>query len=222
MSDFGLSSTISTLGNVLTDYYGTKYDKQENELSYERAIENRDYMNNYNSPKAQQSRLKAAGLNPNLMYGQGTVGEQKTAPQYEPTKARTSRKSIDPIDIATIAQAKKTEAEAEGITLENKFKQQTLGNRVHGEQYKNLAFSYQAEKLLTEANFQNENRKELINMALKLKRNEVTISNFNAWLAKNQFSKSDSIIARKVVELAEKTGFDERLQDAWHRKHTEY
>lgn len=30
--------------------------------------------NEYNSPEMQMARLKAAGLNPNLMYGQGTVG----------------------------------------------------------------------------------------------------------------------------------------------------
>ena len=33
-----------------------------------------DYTNAYNTPKAQMDRLKAAGLNPALMYGQGNVG----------------------------------------------------------------------------------------------------------------------------------------------------
>ena len=30
--------------------------------------------NEYNTPLAQMQRLKDAGLNPNLMYGQGTTG----------------------------------------------------------------------------------------------------------------------------------------------------
>lgn len=39
--------------------------------------------NEYNSPESQQARFKAAGLNPNLMYGQGDHGNAKTLPQYQ-------------------------------------------------------------------------------------------------------------------------------------------
>lgn len=35
-------------------------------------IEQRDYMNQYNSPESQMARLKAAGLNPHLIYGSGS------------------------------------------------------------------------------------------------------------------------------------------------------
>jgi hypothetical protein len=38
--------------------------------------------NEYNSPINQMKRLKEAGLNPNLMYGKGTVGNSQTLPQY--------------------------------------------------------------------------------------------------------------------------------------------
>lgn len=40
--------------------------------------------NEYNSPSAQMARMKEAGLNPNLMYGQGTVGNQTSAPSMKP------------------------------------------------------------------------------------------------------------------------------------------
>lgn len=45
--------------------------------------------NEYNSPKAQMQRLKEAGLNPNLVYGNGSVsGNTTTAgPRYEAPKA---------------------------------------------------------------------------------------------------------------------------------------
>jgi len=39
--------------------------------------------NEYNSPLNQMKRLKEAGLNPNLMYGKGTVGNATTMPQYQ-------------------------------------------------------------------------------------------------------------------------------------------
>lgn len=38
-----------------------------------------DYANAYNTPEAQMRRLKAAGLNPALMYGQGTTGNTNTS-----------------------------------------------------------------------------------------------------------------------------------------------
>lgn len=39
--------------------------------------------NQYNSPLMQQQRIKEAGLNPALMYGQGTVGNATQLPQYQ-------------------------------------------------------------------------------------------------------------------------------------------
>lgn len=42
-----------------------------------------DLQNQYNSPEQQMARFKAAGLNPNLIYGQGSAGNAQTAPRYE-------------------------------------------------------------------------------------------------------------------------------------------
>lgn len=49
--------------------------------------------NEYNSPKAQMQRLSDAGLNPNLMYGQGTTGVSSPPPV-----ARLESGSIDTPD----------------------------------------------------------------------------------------------------------------------------
>lgn len=40
-------------------------------------------MNQYNAPLAQMQRFKEAGLNPNLIYGQGTPGNQSQMAQYQ-------------------------------------------------------------------------------------------------------------------------------------------
>tara|TARA_X000000950_G_C13783680_1_gene606224 strand:- start:112 stop:1005 length:894 start_codon:yes stop_codon:yes gene_type:complete len=45
-----------------------------------------DYQNAYNTPAAQMARLKAAGLNPALMYGQGTTGNASGYPQSKFTE----------------------------------------------------------------------------------------------------------------------------------------
>lgn len=55
------------------------------ELAKYQAEQNQAYIdkqNAYNEPRLQQSRFRAAGLNPNLMYGQGNAGNQASPGQY--------------------------------------------------------------------------------------------------------------------------------------------
>jgi len=61
-----------------------------------------DYQNKYNLPSAQMERLKAAGLNPALMYGQGTTGNASGAPQ---TKFTQLNPYMNAGDIGTLANA---------------------------------------------------------------------------------------------------------------------
>lgn len=66
------------------------YDRQRTD-----AITDRDFQNSYNSPAAQMERLKAAGLNPNLVYGNGAAQSQSavtrsSSPQdFKATPARS-------------------------------------------------------------------------------------------------------------------------------------
>lgn len=57
-----------------------KYSFGENLAQWER-------QNLYNTPSAQMARFKEAGLNPNLIYGQGTAGNAASSPQYQTTRA---------------------------------------------------------------------------------------------------------------------------------------
>lgn len=52
------------------------YDRQRTD-----AIADRDFQNSYNSPAAQMARLKAGGLNPNLVYGNGATQQPSAAPR---------------------------------------------------------------------------------------------------------------------------------------------
>lgn len=64
-----------------------KYQASQNKLLQDNAFSQSKEMwnleNQYNSPAAQMARLKTAGLNPNLMYGQGNTGNASGAPQYK-------------------------------------------------------------------------------------------------------------------------------------------
>lgn len=68
-----------------------KANKELAEYQYEKNLEMWNRQNEYNSPARQMERLKAAGLNPNLVYGNGAVGNASSAPpQYD-------RPTINPV-----------------------------------------------------------------------------------------------------------------------------
>lgn len=59
-------------------------NKRESELAYQRSLQTWNMQNEYNSPQAQMQRFKAAGLNPHLIYGQGTAGLASPPANYSP------------------------------------------------------------------------------------------------------------------------------------------
>lgn len=58
--------------------------KKQANLAYEREQEQIKEMKKYNSPSQQMQRFEDAGLNPNLIYSQGTPGQQQHYAQYQP------------------------------------------------------------------------------------------------------------------------------------------
>ncbi|MBD5222421.1 MAG: hypothetical protein HDS70_08680 [Bacteroidales bacterium] len=78
-----LSGGFSLLGNMLgfasnqaTNAANKKLMSYQHDLNLDLWNKN----NEYNSPQAQMQRLKAAGLNPNLVYGSGAVGNASSMP----------------------------------------------------------------------------------------------------------------------------------------------
>lgn len=67
--------------------YQAQWQQQENEKAYQRSLKMWNLQNEYNSPTQQMARIRAAGLNPNLVYGNGVTGNSSgSTPQYEPAK----------------------------------------------------------------------------------------------------------------------------------------
>lgn len=67
--------------------YQAQWQQQENEKAYQRSLNMWNLQNEYNSPTQQMARIRAAGLNPNLVYGNGVTGNSAgSTPQYEPAK----------------------------------------------------------------------------------------------------------------------------------------
>lgn len=81
----GLGSVISpVVGGLFNAFSGESANETNIELQRQQQLWNEKMwqMNNeYNTPANQIARLKEAGLNPNLMYGQGTVGNSSSPAQ---------------------------------------------------------------------------------------------------------------------------------------------
>ena len=81
------SNIAGTIGAKKQQRRAYKYNKKLAEHAYGLEKMAIDKQNQYNSPAAQMARFKAAGLNPNLIYGQGTPGNQPQIPKYQTPKA---------------------------------------------------------------------------------------------------------------------------------------
>lgn len=70
------------------------HNKELAEYQYSKNLEMWNLQNEYNSPTSQMKRLKDAGLNPAMMYGNGSaasVGNASSAPTYEMAKYQAPR-----------------------------------------------------------------------------------------------------------------------------------
>lgn len=109
----GLGTVIGGIGgaaiSAIGNFFGNRSNRKASREAFEReskfAREERlaqqqwieqmyERNNSYNSPAAQMQRLKDAGLNPDLMYSRGDVGNA-TAPEA-PTQAPTPRYNVIP------------------------------------------------------------------------------------------------------------------------------
>lgn len=81
----------SVLTNVLGGFIGSNrqdvLNKRSARLQHRQNMELLKYQLDYNTPANQMKRYSEAGLNPNLVYGQGNPGNMSSAPSYPEVKA---------------------------------------------------------------------------------------------------------------------------------------
>ena len=118
-----------------------QWNKEAALESYQREVEMGKMQNEYNSPQAQMQRFKEAGLNPNLIYGQGSSGNATQMPKYDTPHMIAAQKQAADLSQAMnlanafasyrtqMAQADKIAEEVKKAATENDFLQEYLGIR---------------------------------------------------------------------------------------------
>lgn len=76
-------SLLNQGGNIVSTILANRANKDLAQYSYEQQKQMIAEQNAYNSPAAQMARYQEAGLNPNLIYGQISSGNQSSIAKYE-------------------------------------------------------------------------------------------------------------------------------------------
>jgi len=105
-------------------------NKEMAEYSYGKNLEMWHRQNEYNLPTAQMQRFKEAGLNPNLIYGQGGPGNATNMPNYQAPRLDVKRKAVQLPNVVGMHQdIKMKNAQVDLLQKDVELKGQDIINR---------------------------------------------------------------------------------------------
>lgn len=132
-----LAGAMSLAGqgiNALTQGSMNRKTREYNEKMYAKqradSISDWNMQNSYNSPQSQMARLKAAGLNPNLVYGEGSVANNSALPRqvsqdsWKPEAPRFDLGGAATTSLSTYYDVQIKEAQANNLKATNAVLQQ--------------------------------------------------------------------------------------------------
>ena len=141
------STRQANIANMQLAQYQNNWQSVENQKAFDYNTQMWHLQNQYNSPTAQMSRLRQAGLNPNLVYGSGVTGNSAgSAPQYQP--AKIERAHMEPYrgwnlglsDAASVFMAaRQNKAQIDNMEAQNKLIREQA--RTEGIRQGNIAMS---------------------------------------------------------------------------------
>ena len=132
---------IQMAGNIISDVNQNAYNQMatEQEWRYNRMAWNEQ--NAYNHPSQQMARFKEAGLNPNLIYGQGSAGNAAQIPQYTAPKQSFNLGDAISTGLNTLSQyqnLKIQQAQEERIKADTNMINWNLGDRIRNQAWTDL------------------------------------------------------------------------------------
>lgn len=111
-----LSTVANTANQAKSNRKSRRLVREENQKARDFALADWNRTNEYNSPAAQMARFKAAGLNPNLIYG-----EKNEAPAVASYKANAYEEQAPQVDTSALSQGLNS-------YYDNQLKTQTADN----------------------------------------------------------------------------------------------
>lgn len=134
------------------------------EYQYQKNLENWHMQNAYNTPEAQMKRFKDAGLNPNLIYGQGNAGNASEIKGYQAPRMEYNYKpSFDPLNVISAfqnfqlqrAQIDNVKADTELKSANAQYRSESMKDALDLLYERRLITSQQREKMATELGWYN-------------------------------------------------------------------
>lgn len=220
---FGIGSQIwNTNRQVSQSRYNTERTIQANkelaEYAYSRDLEMWNRQNLYNRPEEQMKRLKEAGLNPNLVYGTGSVsGNTSTQmPKYNaPTVDYSGNLPMQLPNMISMYQDIALRGEqinnakqvVEQNQLRTMFDRDTLQWRTKAE-HRKLRNLYKKFGVMSKQTNLMEVQRSLIQKQLSEKDYDIIFKKYrNDWM-KHGITSSDSVIFRMMINALQNSGLD--------------
>lgn len=123
-----VGSGINAAASIYNTQQMNKANRELAEYGYQKDTEMWNKNNLYNSPEAQMSRLKQAGLNPNLVYGNGAVGNTSgQLPKYNAPEMKAPEVEFGIAEaIQTYQNTKTMEVQRNNIQKDTDLKNQEI------------------------------------------------------------------------------------------------
>lgn len=133
-----ISSLLNLGGQALSNWQNYRYTTKTNEqqFEYQKAMQDYAYQQNllqwerenaYNDPSEQMKRLANAGLNPNLVYGNGATTLSARSPQYKAPDVHMEAPKAMPLQVDfDIMQTIKDIQGSKNMVLQNDLMQQDV------------------------------------------------------------------------------------------------
>lgn len=135
---FLIPAIAAIAGGVINAVSSARQNKKTNQANMELAKYQADYnskmidkQNAYNSPASQMARYSDAGLNPDLIYGQGSSGNQSSPASYSPPTVDYQHKPFDlPQVIGQFQDLKMQQAQIDNVKANTEATRAEVANKV--------------------------------------------------------------------------------------------
>lgn len=174
-------SALSSIGAAKANKLGAQLTREARD--YDFAMWNRT--NEYNSPSQQMQRLREAGLNPNLIYGNGATHTAQNLPSAKVPEVQNTLASMGQVNLVpTLSmyqdmQVKK--AQIDNVNSQTKLNNERIATEILNQGFKAVSTLQGKQKLGLANRIEDYQVQAVEQNMLKLKR-DIQTQNFNEWL----------------------------------------